>query len=343
MTLEVRHLDLVRAIAEEGSVTRAGLRLHLTQSALSHQLRDAEERLGLRLFDRVGRRLQLSAAGERVLASARSVLAELSRVETELRGDAAKPREQIRLTTQCNTVYHWLPSRLRRFQRTHPDVELEVVAGATDDPIPALTGGEIDLAIVHRYTRDPRLRFVPLFRDEVVVVMRPAHRLARARFVAAADFASERLILYSIPRESNLVFSEVLIPAGVSPKRVTHIQLTEAIVEMVKAGVGISVLPRWSVAPQLERGELIARPLTRDGKYRAWSAAYRSRGAPEHLLAFVDLLEKYPIPLGTTARERRRIAATLVDVGAEPKARRNSSRSRWSQRRRERYHSTRQG
>ena len=75
--LDVRHLQLVQAIAEEGSVTRAGLRLHLTQSALSHQLRDAEERLGVRLFDRIGRRLLLAAAGERLLRSARAVLEEL--------------------------------------------------------------------------------------------------------------------------------------------------------------------------------------------------------------------------------------------------------------------------
>jgi LysR family transcriptional regulator for metE and metH len=311
MTLEVRHLELVRAIAEEGSVTRAGLRLHLTQSALSHQLRDAEQRLGVRLFDRVGRRLVLSLAGERVLTSARSVLAELDRVEAELSGGSLKPRPLIRLTTQCNTVYHWLPSRLRRFQRSHPDVELEVVAGATNDPIPALTSGQIDLAIVHRHGRDSRLRARPLFRDEMVVVMHPAHRLARAPFVAAADFAPERLILYSIPRESNLVFREVLIPAGVNPRRLTHIQLTEAIVEMVKAGLGISVLARWSVAPQLERGELVARPLTRGGKYRDWSAVYRSRNPPAHLLAFVELLARHPLPVGVTARERRLIAAAL--------------------------------
>jgi LysR family transcriptional regulator for metE and metH len=129
-------------------------------------------------------------------------------------------------------------------------------------------------------------------------------------------------MLYSTPRESYLVFREVLIPAGVAPTRVTHIQLTEAIVEMVKAGLGVSVLARWSVAPQLDRGELVARPLTRGGKYRAWSAAYRSRAAPPHLLAFVELLAKYPLPLGATARERRRIAAALIEPGASRRFRR---------------------
>jgi LysR family transcriptional regulator for metE and metH len=320
-TLEIRHLQLVQAIAEEGSVTRAGLRLHLTQSALSHQLRDAEERLGVKLFERIGRRLVLAAPGERLLSAARSVLEDLGQVEEEIRRGAGRAHAVIRLTTQCNTVYHWLPARLRRFQRTHPDVELEVVAGATDDPMPALVAGAIDLAIVYRATRDPRLRLRPLFRDEMVVVMHPRHRLSRAPFVAAEDLAPEHLILYSIPREANLVFREVLIPAGVAPRRVTHIQLTEAIVEMVKAGLGLSVLARWAVAPQIERGELVAVRLTRSGRYRHWSAAYRSRQPPAHLLAFVELLARHPLPVGATPRERRRIAATLVASGPQEPAR----------------------
>ena len=94
--LDLRHLQLVRAIAEEGSVTRAGLRLHLTQSALSHQLRDAEERLGVRLFERVGRRLLLAPAGERLLRSARTVLEELERAEEEV-GRKGTARSLIRL------------------------------------------------------------------------------------------------------------------------------------------------------------------------------------------------------------------------------------------------------
>jgi LysR family transcriptional regulator for metE and metH len=155
--------------------------------------------------------------------------------------------------------------------------------------------GAIDLAIVHRPVRAPRLVLRPLFRDEMVVVMTPAHRLARRSFIAPADLAPEHLILYSIPREANLVFREVLIPAGISPARVTHIQLTEAIVEMVKAGLGLSVLPRWAVVPQVESGELLARPLTRAGRYRQWSAAYRAKpSAPPYLLAFVDLLARHP-------------------------------------------------
>jgi LysR family transcriptional regulator for metE and metH len=248
-----------------------------------------------------------------LLRSARTVLQELDRAEREIREDSGGGRGVLRLTTQCNTVYHWLPSRLQLFHREFPEVDLQVVAGATDDPVPSLSSGDIDLAIVHRPVRAPRLVVRPLFRDEMVVVMVKDHRLARRPFISAADLAPEHLILYSIPREANLVFREVLIPAGVSPARVTHIQLTEAIVEMVKAGLGLSVLARWSVAPQIERGELVARPLTRAGRYRQWSAAYRAKPvAPAYLLGFVDILERHPLPLGRTARERRRIAQVVV-------------------------------
>jgi len=313
--LEIRHLQLVAAVADAGGVTRAGRVLHLSQSALSHQLRDAEDRLGTRLFDRVGKRMVLTLAGERVLRSARAVLDELQRAEEDVRAAGARPRKILRLTTECNTVYHWLPARLRLLERRHPEVETQVVAGATNDPLPSLLEGRIDLAIVYRKTRDARLRVRPLFRDEQVVVLPPGHRLEGRAFVVAADLAAEHLILYSTPREANLVFREVLIPARVSPARVTHIQLTEAIVEMVKAGLGVSVLARWAVAPQLERGELKALPLTPAGKFRHWSAAWRARPAPPpHLLDFVDLLARHPLPLGRTPAERRRLATAVAGV-----------------------------
>jgi LysR family transcriptional regulator, regulator for metE and metH len=214
-----------------------------------------------------------------------------------------------------------LPSRLRIFQRAHPDVDLEVVAGATSDPLPSLLEGGIDLAIVYRFRRDARLVVRPLFRDEIVVVMRPGHALARRPFLVARDFAPEHLIVYSTPRESNLVFREVLLPAGVTPARVTHIQLTEGIVELVKEGLGISVLPRWSVAPQVQRGELVTRPLTSGGRYRQWSAAWRAKPpAPAFLRDFVEILARHPLPLGRTSGERRRIARTLVVRGGRARS-----------------------
>src|SRR5262245_30382200 len=141
VSLEIRHLKLVDAVAELGNVTRAADRLHLTQSALSHQLRDIESRLGVTLFVRLSRRMALTAEGERLLVSARRVLDELKRVEDEVRSMGSTGRGVLRLCTQCNTGYHWLPPLLEKFQRKHPHVDVQIEVAATDRPLEALREG----------------------------------------------------------------------------------------------------------------------------------------------------------------------------------------------------------
>src|SRR5947209_4815727 len=124
LALDLRHHQLVVAIAEEGSLVGATRTLHLTASALSHQLRDAEDRLGVALFQRRNRRLLLTAAGEQLLEASRRVLAEAARAESEVRG---KPEEVIRLSTGCYTAYSWLAAVLHGFQPRHPGVEVRIV------------------------------------------------------------------------------------------------------------------------------------------------------------------------------------------------------------------------
>src|SRR5580765_2340331 len=108
VNLEIRHLKLLAAVAEEESVTAAGKRLHLTQSALSHQLRDAEEKLGTPLFLRLGKRMALTAAGKKVLDVARRILKDLKEVESQVLGLNGDSHSVIRLSTECYTCYHWL-------------------------------------------------------------------------------------------------------------------------------------------------------------------------------------------------------------------------------------------
>ena len=195
MHLEIRHLKLVAAIAETGSVTLAGNRLHLTQSALSHQLRDAEEQLGVPLFERRNRRMALTAAGERLLQSARVVIDELARAEKEIRecnGNGAA-KGVLRVSTECYTVYHWLPPRLKLFQHKFPAVDFHLVIEATDNPFEALLEGKLDLAIVCDPIHNRRIRYTPLFEDEVVIIVPPEHRLAGKRFAAPGEFAAENV------------------------------------------------------------------------------------------------------------------------------------------------------
>jgi LysR family transcriptional regulator for metE and metH len=295
--LDLRHLKLIVAITEEKSVTRAGERLHLTQSALSHQLRDIEERLGTPLFLRLNKRMTLTQAGERLLHSAHQILAELKRAEDDLKQMVAGNQGVLRLSTECYTCYHWLPEILREFRSAYPEVEVKIALEATREPLPSLLNGALDLAIVTTRQRDKRLRYQPLFKDELVAIMAPAHPLAAQAYLRPRDFTSQHLILYVPPKDSDL-YQLVLLPAGVTPARLSQVQFTEAVIELVKAGLGISVLARWAVQEQLKTGALVARPVTRKGLHRQWYAALlRNDAVPAYVNDFVELLARPAMPL----------------------------------------------
>jgi LysR family transcriptional regulator for metE and metH len=282
-------------VAEQGSLTRAGQQLHLTQSALSHQLLDLEERLGVPLFHRLGKRMVATPAGERLLETARRALPELVATEDALREFATGRRAVLRLSTECYTCYHWLPRVLAPFERAHPAVEVTIVPEATRQPIEALLEGRIDLGIVHSEARDERLTYAPLFSDEMVVVMAPSHRLAKQPFVRPEDMADEHLITYDLSLNQNSVFQRVLAPAGVTPRRLSKIQLTEAIVELVKAGTGIAVLARWAVEPYAKDGSLKLVRFTRQGFERQWAAVMmRNDATAGYMKDFVKLLARGP-------------------------------------------------
>jgi LysR family transcriptional regulator for metE and metH len=291
--LEVRHLRLVSAIADTGSLTRAGDRLHLTQSALSHQLRDIESRLEAALFLRVGKRLVLTPAGERLLLSARDVLTRLQQTELEIRQMGKERGGVLRITTECYTCYHWLPPILTHYRRQFPRVEVRIDVHATSRPIEMLLAGTIDLALVSSRVRDRRLVVRPVFEDEQIVIASPSHPFAGKTHVRVADMQGQTLFLYP-PKEDSRVLNEILLPAGAAPSRVEEVQLTEAIVELVRAGLGVSVLARWAVQPLVASGRLVARPLTSRGLHRRWSAVMpKDLAQTDFVRAFIDLLVEH--------------------------------------------------
>src|ERR1043165_8184506 len=191
MDVEIKHLRLVSAIARTGSVTRAGDLLNLSQSALSHQLRDIEDRLNAPLFHRVGKRMVLTPAGDALLRTAQQVLELVGRTEEEIRSAGKPDAGLLRITTQCYTFYHWLPGLLKEYRLRPPHVDVHVDADATPRPIKSLLDGRIDLAIVMGRLRGRRLAERPLFEDEVLVIMSPTHRLAGRTYIEPHEFAEE--------------------------------------------------------------------------------------------------------------------------------------------------------
>lgn len=288
--LEVRHLQLVAAIVDEGNLTRAGERLHLTQSALSHQLLDIEERLGIPLFHRINKRMTPTDAGQRVLESARRILEELAQTEDHLQLYATNRRGSVRLTTECYTVYHWLPTVMKRFEKKYPEIEIKIEVDATDAPFKALAAGSLDVAFVTSEVAPHGIEMESLFDDEMKVIVDPGHRFASLPYVSAAQLAEETLLTYS-ELKGNIVYDRVLRPAGLEPRKHLQVRLTEAMIELVKAGVGVAVLAQWAAAPYAASGAVVAVPLTKRGVARHWRAAYVSaRPMPPFVRSFIDLV-----------------------------------------------------
>ncbi len=288
---------MVAAIAASGSVTRAAGDLHRTQSAVSHQLRRIEERLGTALFLRVGKRMVMTAAGERVLGTARRVLEDIRATEEDVRRAGAGDAGVVRVCAQCNTGYHWLPPLVTVFRRRHPEIEVSLAVECTLRPVEALLEGKLDVAIVTQPVRHDHVRVRPLFEDEHAVIVHPDHPFAKRAFVRPEDFASERLLLYSSSPDDSFTIQTILRPAGVVPQRVSFVMLTEAILEMVKARLGISVMQTWAIEPALRAGDVRAIPITAEGIHRQWHAAtLAAAGTAAHVDAFIDLLASRAMP-----------------------------------------------
>lgn len=296
IALELRHLRLVYAIQELGSLTRAAEKLGVTQSALSHQLREIEDRLGLALFIRAGKKLVATEGCERLARAAREILTSVLEAEGDLVDRARDRRGTIRLTTSCYTCYNWLPPLLKRFQRSYPEVGVRIVVDATGSAVDALLNGDVDLALSSLRPKRGHLRVRHLFDDEMVLVTAPDHRLASKRYVVPSDLAGERLILYAKPPRSQF-YDDFFGGTNITPREIVPMQLTEAMLSMIQAGIGVGALARWAVQGELKRGVIAAVQLGRVGMSREWLAMTRDGARqPRYIDAFIDLIVAQAAP-----------------------------------------------
>ena len=215
--LELRHLTTLQAIDEAGSLVEAAERLHVTQSALSHQLKDLEHRLGVALIVRRTRPIRFTTAGGRLLALARQVLPQVKRTETELRRLAAGQSGRLHIAIECHSCFQWLMPALDRFREAWPEVELDLSAAFSFTPQAALVRGDLDMVITSDPVDNDAVRYLPLFRYELVLAVARQSALAGARAVAPRALAEETLITYPVEHERLDVFTAFLDPAGVAP------------------------------------------------------------------------------------------------------------------------------
>lgn len=270
--LELRHLKTIVALAETGNLSKAARRVHLSQPAVSHQVRAVETHYEIELFERKSDPLKLTPAGQRLVNLAYQVTRSVQDGERDLARIAQGQAGQLRVAVECHSCFDWLMPAMDAFRENWPEVELDLVSGFHADPIGLLGDQRADLVIVSRAQKRPGVTFEPLFRYEVAALVANTHPLAGKSHLTARDFAAETLVTYPIPDDRLDIVREVLAPARIDPPR-RKTELTVAILQLVASGRGVAALPGWTVQPYLDRNYVTAKPVGKNGLFSNLYAA----------------------------------------------------------------------
>ncbi len=283
--IEFRHLKTIKAIHDTGGLARAAEVLHITQSALSHQVKGLEEQVGVELFVRRSKPLKLSSAGMRLLKLAEKILPEIADLEDEFRGLRQGKTGRLHIAIECHACFEWLFPVLEEFRKAWPDVDVDIRPGLAFGALPALQKEEVDLVVSSDPERLDGVSFHPLFDYHPVFVASAQHPLAAKDWVEAEDFRDETLITYPVDRSRLDVFTEMLTPAKVEPRAIRQVELTAVILLLVASNRGVAVLPDWVVREVRYSSDYVTRPLTEAGVTKRLYAAVRDEDAGKPFMA----------------------------------------------------------
>ncbi|NDJ55433.1 HTH-type transcriptional regulator MetR [Enterobacteriaceae bacterium 4M9] len=268
--IEIKHLRTLQALRSSGSLAGAAAVLHQTQSALSHQFSDLEQRLGFRLFVRKSQPLRFTAQGEILLRLAEQVLPLISRA---LQSCNEPQQTRLRLAIECHSCIQWLTPALEQFRKLWPQVEMDFHSGVTFDPQPALQQDELDIVLTSDILPRSGLHYSPMFDYEVRLVLASDHPLASKALIQPEDLANETLLIYPVQRSRLDIWRHFLQPAGVSPA-LKSVDNTLLLIQMVSARMGIAALPHW-VVESFERQGLVVTKTLGEGLWSRLYAAVR--------------------------------------------------------------------
>jgi len=288
--LEIRHLRTLAALRDTGSLVRAAQLLNLTQSALSHQLKQLEEHHGAQLFERKSVPPNFTPIGLRLLKLADAALPQIEEAERDITRLVRGRSGQLRIVVECHTCFDWLMPAMDAFRQRWPEVELDIVSGFHPDPIALVMQDRAEVAIVSEQDPGESVDYHALFRFEIVALLANDHPLTAKPHLTARHFADQTLITYPVPDEMLDVVRQALAPAGVEPAHRRTTELTIAMLQLVASGRGIATLPLWAVQGYLDRGYISARKVGSRGLTgRLYMACTQATSARPWLAEFVQI------------------------------------------------------
>lgn len=291
--IDSRQLRAFASLARTGSFTLAAKELHLTQSAISHSMKALEREIGCRILDKMGKKVVLTEAGEALLVHVERILAEMALARAELDQLGKWGQSRLRLGASSTACRHILPTVLREFRESFPQCAISIEPGDTPDMIAALRDRRIDLAVNLEPRRDEPLAFRPLFTDELAFVLSPLHPWARAGRVERAQIATQHYILYGKRSYTAEMIEEYFREEDIVLHSSIDLGSMEAIKELVKLGLGISILASWTCRKEIEERSLLTLPLGKRKLRRRWGVLHwRGRRLSLAEETFIGLCEQ---------------------------------------------------
>ena len=311
--LDSRQLRAFVTLAHTGSFTQAARVIHLTQSAISHTIKALEEEVGCRLLDRAGKKLMLTQAGEQLLFHAEKILQEMSAAREELKQLGRWGHGRLRIGASTAVCHYILPAVLREFKESFPQCAISIEPGDTPKSIESLHKGRIDLALNLEPIREDQIEFRHLFTDEMQFIVSPLHPWAKGGSAERSQIARQNYILYDKASYTFQIIQDYFRQEDIALHTLIELGSMEAIKELVKLGVGISILALWTVQKELNEKSLVALPLGRKKLRRRWGVLHwRSRRLSLAEETFVGLCAS------VTERYRPLAPATREAIQVEP-------------------------
>ena len=253
--MDLRQLEILQAIAETGSFTACGRKLHVSQSAISRQILLLEEELGEPLFLRVGRQVRMTPAaeslvqlGQRVFQDVRETVGSITDRTRELRGT-------LRLSGGMTVCMYVFPSLLKQLRRAHPNLDVRLTVTTAGRSLQEIRGGRVDAGLLTLPVDESDLVTVPVLREELMLITTPTHPLARRRRVAPQDLGRQPFIHFELGSATRRVIDQFFATEKLEPPIVMDTENVEIIKAMVKTGLGIGIVPYQAVAREVRAGQ----------------------------------------------------------------------------------------
>jgi DNA-binding transcriptional LysR family regulator len=246
--MDLRQLEIIRAIAETGSFTAAGEKLHVSQSAISRQVLLLEEELGDAVFHRIGRRIRITPVGDSLLQLSHRVFQDLQDTIAGISDRQESLRGALRVVGGMTVCLYVFPELLSEIRRVHPHLDLKISAGSGEQCVAQLRTGAADLALLTLPIDAPDLISVPVIQEELLLVTEPKHPLSRRRQITPAELKGQPFIVFEGGSNTRRVVDEFFMRERVEPRIVMETENVEIMKAMVRTGLGISIIPYQAVA-----------------------------------------------------------------------------------------------